>query len=86
MDSCQGTKVGAGVTCPSCHGWKETREVPMEKGYNQTLRHFVCDHCEIGWYELPRSRQKRLTGGMEAAKRAYVAEGRPEKKKKIRRH
>ena len=78
----KGTRVGtkgAGVTCPACHGYKDTRQVPLERGLDPMLMHFVCDRCEIGWYELPGKRSKRVLGGGEAAKKAYVAEGKPKK-------
>jgi len=68
------------ITCPRCQSHKDTRKVPTKPGYDQRLKHFVCDHCEIGWYELPGARSKHLIGGIEAAKRGYVAEGKPAKK------
>jgi len=73
------------VTCPRCQGWKDTRKVPTKPGYDQRLKHFVCDHCEIGWYEFPGARSKHMIGNIEEAKRAYVAEGKPAKNPSRRR-
>ena len=67
------------VTCPGCHGFKDTRQVPTKPGYDPRLKHYVCDHCGIGWYEFPGSRSKHLVGNIEAAKREYVTEGKPAK-------
>lgn len=67
---------GAGVRCPRCGNHKYTREGKVPRGYDQRLRRFFCDECEIGWYEKPGSRSKPIVGDLEAARKAYDPEGR----------
>ncbi len=85
MDSCQGKDKK--VACIRCHGWKDTRLVPTEKGLDLRLKHYVCDKCEIGWYQGPGARSKppafttdpMVPVNLETFKRFYVREGRPAK-------
>lgn len=76
--------------CPVCTKFDEVRIVPTEPGYDKRLIHYVCDRCLIGWYLMPGARASttfRYTrpeirqAAVDAAKRAYVAAGRPVKKK-----
>ena len=67
------------VVCPRCHSYKDNRLVPTERGYDRQLKHFVCDHCEIGWYEPSGARSKPVIGDIESARKSYVREGRPSK-------
>ncbi len=84
MDSCMGRDKK--VECIRCRGWKNTRLVPTPAGYDPRLKHYVCDSCEIGWYQGPgrKSRPSLAAGSLapvnlETFKRMYVAEGRPSK-------
>ncbi len=72
----------ARVKCPRCHDFKNTREVPVESGYDHRFRKYVCDNenCLIGWYELPGKRSSRLLGDLESARKAYDPIGKPVKK------
>ena len=78
------TKSVVKVECIRCHGWKDTRQVPTESGYDPKLKHYVCDKCEIGWYQgLGAKSRPSLAAGslapvsLETFKRMYVREGRP---------
>ena len=72
------------IECIRCRGWKDTRQVPTESGFDPKLKHYVCDKCELGWYRYPgdTSRPNLVAGSMvpvnlETFKRMYVREGRP---------
>ncbi len=65
--------------CIRCRSTQDIRRVSIERGYNPDLIHYVCDYCEIGWYELPGKRAVRLSGDFSTAQRAYTREGRPPK-------
>jgi hypothetical protein len=61
-----------GAKCPGCHGTKETHQVRPLPGYDPQLEHWVCDHCQIGWYQRPSQVNTRVGGTLEAARAAYV--------------
>lgn len=70
---------GSAPKCPRCSDYKDVRQVMTPPGYQPGLQYFCCDYCEIGWIEAKGGRSKKLTGNLEMAKKAYIAEGRPDK-------
>lgn len=71
--------IGPVPKCPKCRNHVDIRAVAIESGFNPDYQHFNCDYCEIGWYELPGSRKKRLVGSEGSARAAYDPEDRPKK-------
>jgi transposase-like protein len=63
-------KFTKGVTCPRCHKFKDTRRVPPQPGIDPRLKHYVCDHCKIGWYQSRAT--GKIIGTLEDARRAYI--------------
>jgi transposase-like protein len=71
---------GTRPKCPLCHVWTDVRKVEMTPGYNPDMEHYCCDYCKVGWYELPKSRNKKISGSnYEMARQAYDPEDRPKK-------
>lgn len=61
------------AVCPACHGFSKTRLVPIEKGYDPKLRHWVCDYCKIGWYVMGKATDDiHIRGDLASARKAYV--------------
>ncbi len=58
------------VTCPRCQR-HNTRQIPMQPGYDKKLKHYICDDCRIGWYQFGKG-SGRLYGDPKLAKQAYV--------------
>ncbi len=58
--------------CPRCNKFEDTRLVDTEPGINPGLKHWVCDHCCIGLYEVRGAGNKRLMGDLASARKAYI--------------